>query len=336
MELNEIVYSKYFSYFLGFLWSDGFIERKRVGIEILEDDAITILGDIEKISFLKICTMRRHRKDRRPQMTIYFCSVSFYDIFISKYFHNKSHSSPDNLLNSIPDNLKRFFYQGLIDGDGCFYFNEKNKLRQFYITSCYDQDWSHMEKLFISLNIEQYEIRRIVNKNGNRSSFIRVKKYNEIESIYNYLYPNGYEIGLKRKFDKCKEIVDNKPKNSSNKSKIDIDDLRKNIESGLPIIELSKIYECNWRKIFNCCKINNIKYGKGFFLGIYDRKSKVINTNKFLSFEDARSYVNNLKLKSQKEWNIYSKLHRPINIPSNPSNIYKNIGWLSWGNWLGY
>ena len=265
MELNEIVYSKYFSYFLGFLWSDGFIERKRVGIEILEDDAITILDDIEKISFLKICTMRRHRKDRRPQMTIYFCSVSFYDIFISKYFQNKSHSSPDDILNSIPDNLKRFFYQGLIDGDGCFYFNEKNKLRQFYVTSCYDQDWSHMEKLFISLNIGQYEIRRIVNKNGNSSSFIRVKKHNEIESIYNYLYPNGYEIGLKRKFDKCKEIIDNKPKNSSNKSKIDINLLISKIGDGLDIIDIAEEFNCNWRKIYNCCKTNGISYNKGFF-----------------------------------------------------------------------
>lgn len=329
-----IKYDKNFTYLLGYLWSDGHIERYRSVLEIIEEDALCILDDIKKISFLKICTMKRQRKGRKPQMSIYFCDSKFYDSYMSKYFINKSISAPISLLDDIPEDLRRYFYLGLIDGDGCFYF--KNKTRQFVISSSYDQDWTHVENLFKYLNIKQYEIRHTVNKNESKNSIIRIKKHNEIESIYNYLYPNGYEIGLKRKFNKCKEIIDNKPKNSSNKSKIDIDDLRKNIESGLPIIELSKIYECNWRKIFNCCKINNIKYGKGFFLGIYDRKSKVINTNKFLSFEDARSYVNNLKLKSQKEWNIYSKLHRPINIPSNPSNIYKNIGWLSWGNWLGY
>lgn len=329
-----IKYDKNFTYLLGYLWSDGHIERYRSVLEIIEEDALCIIDDIKKISFLKICTMKRQRKGRKPQMSIYFCDSKFHDSYMSRYFINKSISAPISLLDDIPEDLRRYFYLGLVDGDGCFYF--KNKTRQFVVSSSYDQDWTHVENLFKYLNIKQYEIRRTVNKNESKNSIIRVKKYNEIESIYNYLYPNGYEIGLKRKFDKCKEIIDNKPKNSSNKSKIDIDDLRKNIESGLPIIELSKIYECNWRKIFNCCKINNIKYGKGFFLGIYDRKSKVINTNKFLSFEDARLYVNNLKLKSQKEWNIYSKLHRPINIPSNPSNIYKNIGWLSWGNWLGY
>jgi hypothetical protein len=30
-------------YYLGFLWSDGFVERTRIGIEILEDDAKTII-----------------------------------------------------------------------------------------------------------------------------------------------------------------------------------------------------------------------------------------------------------------------------------------------------
>lgn len=56
-----IKYDKNFVYYLGFLWSDGFIERTRVGIEILEDDAVTIVDNICKIDFLKICTMKRHR-----------------------------------------------------------------------------------------------------------------------------------------------------------------------------------------------------------------------------------------------------------------------------------
>jgi hypothetical protein len=55
-----------FTYFLGFLWSDGFIERYRTILEIVEDDAMEILENIKSIDFLKICTMRRVRKNRRP------------------------------------------------------------------------------------------------------------------------------------------------------------------------------------------------------------------------------------------------------------------------------
>ena len=336
MEYDKIVYNKYFIYYLGFLWSDGFIERKRVGISIVKDDAITILEDIKRIDFLNICTTERQRVNRRPQMTIYFCNVEFYDNFISKYFINKSYTSPNTLLEVIPDDIKRFFYQGLIDGDGCFYFNLKNKSRQFYVTSCYNQDWSHMENLFKLLNITQYEIRRVIVKNGNKSSYIRIKKYKEIESLYKYLYPNEFEFGLKRKYDKCVDIIVNPPLYSSNKSKIDLNELKMNIESGMKILELSKIYECAWRKIYDCCKKNNIKYDKGFFLGIYEKKIKVEKESKFISFDDAKSYMSNLSLKTQKDWNLFSKTIRPKNIPSNPQKIYKDFGWISLSDWLGY
>ena len=62
-----------FTYFLGFLWSDGYIERYRTVLEIVEDDALEIVENIKSIDFLNICTSRRVRKNRRPQMSIYFC-----------------------------------------------------------------------------------------------------------------------------------------------------------------------------------------------------------------------------------------------------------------------
>lgn len=260
-----MIYDNNFVYFLGFLWSDGNIERYRTVLEIVEDDALDIVEDIKLISFLNIKIMNRVRKDRRPQMSIYFCDSKFYDNYQSKYFIDKSVKAPLDLLSDIPDELVRYFYLGLIDGDGCFYFNENNKSRQFYVTSCYDQDWTHMQNLFISLNIKQYEVRRTINKNGNSSSYIRIKKHQEIESLYEYLYPMGYEIGLKRKYNKCKSIVDNKPKNSSNKSIIDADLLISKINEGFDIIDIADHFECNWRKIYNCCKKNNISYNKGFF-----------------------------------------------------------------------
>ena len=57
----------------------------------------------------------------------------------------------------------------------------------------------------------------------------------------------------------------------------------------------------------------------------------------YLPFEEAREYVWRLGLKSQKEWRewIRSK-EKPQDIPSHPELLYKDEGWLSWGDFLGY
>ena len=63
----------------------------------------------------------------------------------------------------------------------------------------------------------------------------------------------------------------------------------------------------------------------------------IANQNReYLSFEQARELVRSLKLKSSKEWQTYSSTKRPANIPSLPNHKYKNDGWISMGDWLGY
>ena len=55
------------------------------------------------------------------------------------------------------------------------------------------------------------------------------------------------------------------------------------------------------------------------------------------SFEEARDYVRCLVLRSQKKWKEWSKSgERPRDIPSRPDQVYKEEGWLSWGDFLGY
>ena len=56
----------------------------------------------------------------------------------------------------------------------------------------------------------------------------------------------------------------------------------------------------------------------------------------FLDFESSREFVRGLKLKGQLEWNEYCKSgDKPEDIPTNPNRIYKNKGWIDWGDWLG-
>ena len=60
------------------------------------------------------------------------------------------------------------------------------------------------------------------------------------------------------------------------------------------------------------------------------------NQNAFLDFSEARKYVQALNLNSCDEWRSFaSSGQRPLNIPNDPSKIYKDCGWISWIDWLG-
>jgi superfamily II DNA/RNA helicase len=56
----------------------------------------------------------------------------------------------------------------------------------------------------------------------------------------------------------------------------------------------------------------------------------------YKSFEEARDFVHKLKLKSGKEWRAYCKSgHKPEDIPTAPNQVYKQVGWKGFGDWLG-
>jgi len=55
---------------------------------------------------------------------------------------------------------------------------------------------------------------------------------------------------------------------------------------------------------------------------------------KYLDFKSSRDAVRKLDLRTQKEWHIYSKTKRPVNIPSNPQRIYAK-DWKGWADFLG-
>lgn len=56
----------------------------------------------------------------------------------------------------------------------------------------------------------------------------------------------------------------------------------------------------------------------------------------YRSFEEARAFVRDLGLKTQFEWQVWSKSSvRPDNIPAGPATVYKDNGWVGWGDWLG-
>ena len=66
------------------------------------------------------------------------------------------------------------------------------------------------------------------------------------------------------------------------------------------------------------------------------RSTTIAGASRMLPFAAARVIVWKLKLKSNKEWNAWSKSgKRPSNIPAGPHNTYRDDGWISWPDWLG-
>jgi hypothetical protein len=56
----------------------------------------------------------------------------------------------------------------------------------------------------------------------------------------------------------------------------------------------------------------------------------------FRPFNEARSYVRGLNLKTNIEWRSYLKSgDKPGDIPAGPSLVYASDGWSGWGDWLG-
>ena len=56
----------------------------------------------------------------------------------------------------------------------------------------------------------------------------------------------------------------------------------------------------------------------------------------YRTFDNARSYARNLGLQTWSNWIQWAKSPaRPDDIPAAPNSVYKNRGWVNWGDWLG-
>ena len=56
-----------------------------------------------------------------------------------------------------------------------------------------------------------------------------------------------------------------------------------------------------------------------------------------LPFATAKAIARKLHIRGQQGWTAWCRAgHRPSNIPASPSCYYRNDGWISWPDWLGY
>ncbi len=71
----------------------------------------------------------------------------------------------------------------------------------------------------------------------------------------------------------------------------------------------------------------------GEFLGTFSiAKTK----RKFVSYIEAKKFIQMKNIKSQSDWFDYKKKNKlPLNIPSSPNKTYENKGWKNWGDFFG-
>jgi hypothetical protein len=195
------------AYLLGILWADGYLnctsQHYTIRLEIVARDAIKILPIFaESGNWL---TQVRTRKNRKKQMRISTSQQPLYEFLKECDYENKSTVAPSNILSRIPKSLHNYWWRGYFDGDGCFYFNKKNKCRQLSIAGSFTQDWTECEILMQSLGIKYTITRRKQHRKGKThfSSTIRITNKVDIIKFGEYLYGETYDnIGLARKYKK--------------------------------------------------------------------------------------------------------------------------------------
>ena len=200
-------------YSLGFLWGDGYLatfksvcgETYYPRITLKQDDFNEVLP-----LFATLCDWGHCKKIQKSNGKIainaYSGNNTLGHFLKMNDYIEKSHICPQKILSNIPDDLYYDWLRGYIDADGCFYSNKT--VNQFVLAGSYEQDWSEIERIFDKCNIRGYQTKRVISNKNHRYSQLRINSKYEILKLGNYIYPNGFSFGLRRKYEKYRTIIE--------------------------------------------------------------------------------------------------------------------------------
>lgn len=197
-EFRQII-SPNIAYYLGFLWADGHVSKiwNSVIIDIIQDDFLTLKKLFDTIGQYKSYITKR--KKRKTKQSMILTHKKLKEFLVENDFNIKSVASPAKIMNKIPEFLWHYFVRAWFDGDGCMYYS-KNKTSRVTMGGSFLQDWSMLENILKKLKINYY-IYRIKRERGNSSSLV-ISEKESILKFFNYIYPNKYDFGLYRKYNK--------------------------------------------------------------------------------------------------------------------------------------
>lgn len=203
---DPINLNKYSTYLLGLLWADGFLSKTKndftIAIEAQKDDINSIQEVFVNTGIWMTYERQRNKKWKIMNKKYLSNKIVWTYLFNNDYTYKSC--SPCKILQTIPENLKYYWFRGYFDGDGTI--GKYTRSRNLGFTSCKDQDWKFLINLYNQLNITNYFSITEKYKNGS-SSKIRLCRKDEISKFLKFIYPNGYDFGFKRKYNKFIEIL---------------------------------------------------------------------------------------------------------------------------------
>jgi hypothetical protein len=195
-------------YILGLLWADGHIrpDKHLTTINVIKSDLDCVLPVFMKTGDWLYGEVKKSNNGvkMKTQLRINTTTWGLCDILVRFDFLNKSKASPQQMLSKIPDTLKKYWFRGYLDGDGCIKLGKKYGLNVVFAGS-YEQDWSFMSNLCDELNIN-YSINRYVVKLGGYSHF-SVRKKIDVKKLCDYIYGDYDGIGFSRKYKKYLDVL---------------------------------------------------------------------------------------------------------------------------------
>ena len=217
------------SYILGLLWADGHLGKNNNNIVLTSTypDADYIENEMKNLGWNIF-----RRKDLKYPSWKERCTIHTSNNLIKEFLLSIGFSDRTlglyNVINIIPVENLSYFWRGLSDGDGCFYYRHETSQAAFSIASNYNQNWDDLEKYLLNNSI-YHSIERKKSDNGSYSklhicNFPEVIKWGDI--IYKEFDQDS--IGLRRKYDKYIQIKNHKKrhyiwKDANRKTKKNID-----------------------------------------------------------------------------------------------------------------
>ncbi len=195
------------AYILGFIWADGYVRKNKNANTIKIDINTKDFNDLKYI-FDTTGNWRYYhytRKEGYKSTTITTNNRPIVDFLINNDYNNKSLLSPNKIIECVPKKLQHYFFRGWSDGDGCFYFSEKNK--SFTMVGTYEQSWDSLCNILNLLKIKNKVTKKINSKNQ-KCSVVVLSDKESIIKWGNYIYKNfkKEKIGLERKYKKFSSI----------------------------------------------------------------------------------------------------------------------------------
>jgi len=208
-ELFSTEFTKESVYILGLLWADGHVrqDKKTISISCVQSDIEEVIPTFLKTGKWLISNpIKKYFKGNevKTQIKISTTTWGLFKILKKYNYLTKSNDCPIEMINKIPNEYRKYWYRGFLDGDGCIKLGKKYG-SEIVFAGTKDDKWLFMIDLCDNLSIDYKIIRKTIN-NGGYSHF-RVNKKVSVLKLGDYLYSNYDNIGFNRKYKKYLDVI---------------------------------------------------------------------------------------------------------------------------------